>query len=113
MGLFPTKIVEVDKAKDRGTRRPRWRQTWCQEKRGGVSISPSRLGRAGESRSSRLSPGNWRLLVDAGLPLLRGLRVLEKQEKNPTLKSVIGDLSLAIEGGSTFFRGARATSEDI
>jgi type IV pilus assembly protein PilC len=28
--------------------------------------------------------------------------VLEKQEKNPTLRSVIGDLSLAIEGGSTF-----------
>ncbi len=41
-------------------------------------------------------------LVDAGLPLLRGLRVLEKQEKNPTLKSIIGELALAIEGGSTF-----------
>jgi type IV pilus assembly protein PilC len=41
-------------------------------------------------------------LVEAGLPLLRGLRVLEKQERNATLKSIIGDLSLAIEGGSTF-----------
>src|SRR4029077_5908856 len=36
------------------------------------------------------------------LPLLRGLRVLEKQEKNPTLKSIIAELALAIEGGSTF-----------
>src|SRR4029077_3993612 len=41
-------------------------------------------------------------LVDAGLPLLRGLRVLEKQERNPTLKRILGDLGNAIEGGSTF-----------
>jgi type IV pilus assembly protein PilC len=41
-------------------------------------------------------------LVDAGLPLLRGLRVLEKQERNRTLKKILGELSLAIEGGSTF-----------
>src|SRR5208282_5001097 len=31
-----------------------------------------------------------------------GLRVLEKQERNATLKRIIGDLALAIEGGSTF-----------
>ncbi len=41
-------------------------------------------------------------LVDAGLPLLRGLRVLEKQERNATLKTILGELALAIEGGSTF-----------
>ncbi|MGO9537543.1 MAG: type II secretion system F family protein, partial [Limisphaerales bacterium] len=41
-------------------------------------------------------------LVDAGLPLLRGLRVLEKQERNSTLKRILGELALAIEGGSTF-----------
>jgi type IV pilus assembly protein PilC len=41
-------------------------------------------------------------LVDAGLPLLRGMRVLEKQERNPTLKSIIGELALSVEGGSTF-----------
>ena len=44
-------------------------------------------------------------LVDAGLPLLRGLRVLEKQERNPTLKGIIGELALSIEGGSTFSEG--------
>jgi len=41
-------------------------------------------------------------LVDAGLPLLRGLRVLEKQERNGTLRRILGELALAIEGGSTF-----------
>src|SRR6185369_13026617 len=44
-------------------------------------------------------------LVDAGLPLLRGLRVLEKQERNATLKNIIGELALSIEGGSTFSEG--------
>jgi len=44
-------------------------------------------------------------LVDAGLPLLRGLRVLEKQEKNVTLKGIIGELAISIEGGSTFSEG--------
>ena len=36
---------------------------------------------------------------------LRGLRVLEKQERNPTLKDIIGELALSIEGGSTFSEG--------
>jgi type IV pilus assembly protein PilC len=44
-------------------------------------------------------------LVDAGLPLLRGLRVLEKQERAPTLKDIIGKLAVSIEGGSTFSEG--------
>ena len=41
-------------------------------------------------------------LVDAGLPLLRGMRVLEKQERNVTLKGIIGELAVSVEGGSTF-----------
>ncbi|MEI6712208.1 MAG: type II secretion system F family protein [Verrucomicrobiota bacterium] len=41
-------------------------------------------------------------LIDAGLPLLRGLDVLAKQEKDPVLKRVIGDLSEAVQSGSTF-----------
>jgi type IV pilus assembly protein PilC len=41
-------------------------------------------------------------LVDSGLPLLRGLRLLERQEKNPTLRRVMNDLSISIESGSTF-----------
>ena len=41
-------------------------------------------------------------LQEAGLPLLRGLRVLEKQEKHPKLKEVVGELGVSVEGGSTF-----------
>ena len=41
-------------------------------------------------------------LIDAGLPLLRGLSVLNRQEKNPTLKRTLQQLAESIEGGSTF-----------
>ena len=44
-------------------------------------------------------------LIDAGLPLLRGLMVLEKQERDPVLKATIGKLSDAVQGGSTFSEG--------
>ena len=44
-------------------------------------------------------------LIDAGLPLLRGLTVLEKQEKDPMLKATIGKLSDSVQGGSTFSEG--------
>ncbi len=41
-------------------------------------------------------------LIHAGLPLLRGLNVLERQEKNPALKKAIHEISESIEGGSNF-----------
>lgn len=41
-------------------------------------------------------------LIHAGLPLLRGLKVLERQEKNAALKKAVGDISDSIEGGGTF-----------
>ena len=44
-------------------------------------------------------------LIDAGLPLLRGLTVLEKQERDPVLKATIAKLSDAVQGGSTFSEG--------
>ncbi len=41
-------------------------------------------------------------LIDAGLPLVRGLNVLQKQEKNAVLKRTLSKLVDAVEGGSTF-----------
>ena len=41
-------------------------------------------------------------LIDAGLPLLRGLNVLAKQEKDLVLKGTINHLADAVQGGSTF-----------
>jgi type IV pilus assembly protein PilC len=41
-------------------------------------------------------------LIDAGLPLLRGLNVLAKQERDVLLKNTINQLADSVQGGSTF-----------
>ncbi len=44
-------------------------------------------------------------LIDAGLPLLRALTVLAKQERDRVLQKTITNLSDAVQGGSTFSEG--------
>ncbi|HEV2803733.1 MAG TPA: type II secretion system F family protein [Chthoniobacterales bacterium] len=44
-------------------------------------------------------------LIDAGLPLLRGLNVLSKQERDGVLKTTINKLADSVQGGSTFSEG--------
>ncbi len=106
MNLFPTKIVEVDKDKP-------------EKKAGGAAKAGGAKKKGGKGLSTNINikiPGlsgrvlttftrQLATLVDAGLPMLRGLRVLEKQERNPTLKNIIGELAVSIEGGSTFSEG--------
>lgn len=41
-------------------------------------------------------------LVDAGLPLVRSLEVLAKQERNPLLRKALKEMAEAIQSGSTF-----------
>ena len=41
-------------------------------------------------------------LIDSGLPLLRGLNVLSKQERDPVLKKTIDKLADSVQGGNTF-----------
>ena len=41
-------------------------------------------------------------LVDAGLPLLRGLHVLQRQSPNPSLREALAGMCEAVESGSTF-----------
>jgi type IV pilus assembly protein PilC len=111
MGLFPTKIVEIDKVKEKTDKKSKQpsgkggKPTKGGKKGGGINIKIP--GLSGKVKSKVLTAFTRQLatLVDAGLPLLRGLRVLEKQERNPTLKGIIGELALSIEGGSTFSEG--------
>ena len=108
MQLFPTKIVEVDKAKDKPDKKakakPDKKGGKGGKKKGGMNLNIQIPGLSGKVKSKVLTTFTRQLatLVDAGLPLLRGLRVLEKQERNATLKGILGELALAIEGGSTF-----------
>jgi type IV pilus assembly protein PilC len=110
MGLFPTKIVEVEKVKekpDKKAGKPAAKGKPGKKGGGGMNINIQIPGLSGRVKSKVLTTFTRQLatLVDAGLPLLRGLRVLEKQEKHPTLKNIIGELALSIEGGSTFSEG--------
>ncbi len=42
------------------------------------------------------------ILLDAGLPLVRALKTLEAQSKNPALKKVLEMTSISVESGQTF-----------
>ena len=108
MGLFPTKIVEVDKVKEKTARKGKDKPAHRAPKKGGaMNLSINIPGLSGRVKSKVLTSFTRQLatLVDAGLPLLRGMRVLEKQEKNATLRTILGDLALSVEGGSTFSEG--------
>src|SRR5438034_3531162 len=106
MGLFPTKIVEIEKVAEKPGKKGK-PAAKAGKKGGGVNINIKIPGLSGRVKSKVLTTFTRQLatLVDAGLPLLRGLRVLEKQERNPTLKNIISELALSIEGGSTFSEG--------
>jgi type IV pilus assembly protein PilC len=107
MGLFPTKIVETDKEKGKAkvdkkaAPGPAGKSA---KKKGAMNLQIKIPGLSGGVKSKVLTTFTRQLatLVDAGLPLLRGLRVLEKQERNATLKNILAELALGIEGGSTF-----------
>jgi type IV pilus assembly protein PilC len=40
-------------------------------------------------------------MIDAGLPLVQGLEILEKQQENPTFKKILGNIRSDVEAGST------------
>ena len=104
MGLYPTRIVEVEKERVKPDQKGKPAKAGKAGKKAGINLNIRIPGLSGKIKSKILTTFTRQLatLVDAGLPLLRGLRVLEKQERNPTLKSIISDLALSIEGGSTF-----------
>ena len=104
MGFFPTKVVEDKgggKAPETGLKKPAKKGA---KKGGAMNLQINIPGLSGRVKSKVLTTFTRQLatLVQAGLPLLRGLRVLEKQEKSVNLKNILGDLGTAIEGGSTF-----------
>src|SRR5438876_6726918 len=108
MGFFPTRVVEVDKSKDKTDAKAKAGPKAAGKKGGfNANLNIQIPGLSGRVKSKVLTTFTRQLatLVDAGLPLLRGLRVLEKQEKNPTLKSIVAELAFSIEGGSTFSEG--------
>ena len=104
MGYFPTKVAEAAGDKAKGGKKKSAKKK-KKGKKGSINLSIPGFG--GKVKPKILTTFTRQLatLVDAGLPLLRGLRVLAKQEKNAVLKRIIGELGDSIEGGSTFSEG--------
>lgn len=98
-GYFPTKLEEVSGGAASGGRRPA-------AKKGGalsMEIKMPKIFRA-KVKAKQLMTFTRQMatLVNAGLPLMRALRVLQRQEKNETLKEAVTQMAESIEGGSTF-----------
>ena len=107
MGYFPTNVTEADKAPGKKGRKaapsPVTGGAKSGAKKGFGSIDLKFLS-SGKVKRKVLTASTRQLatLIDAGLPLLRGLDVLRKQEKNPTLKRTLQQLADSVEAGSTF-----------
>jgi type IV pilus assembly protein PilC len=98
MGLFPTKVLAPS---HRGPRvalngpRPRVKpRTW------NLSF-PAWGGGVGTTILTTFTR-QLATLVEAGMPLIRGLRILHEQAESRALQRVIEELSLTIENGSSF-----------
>lgn len=96
-GFFPTNVVEIDA-------RAQKKKQSSVAPAAGMKMElrlPSFLSRV---KPKQLTGFTRQLatLVNAGLPLLRGLQVLNKQERNPALKRAVGEMAQSIEAGSTF-----------
>src|SRR6266404_3166457 len=95
MGLFPTKILE--------SRPPL--KTWRPSKK----VMAPKLGFTLPWPSRKIKPQvltvctrQLATLTEAGLPLLRGLRILIEQEENRRMRQVIEHISASIENGAAF-----------
>jgi type IV pilus assembly protein PilC len=102
MGYFPTKVAEAEKPKEKGGEKKAKPAPGAKKKGRGMNFNIPGLGGGVKPKILTAFTRQLATLVDAGLPLLRGLRVLEKQERNATLRRIIGELADSIEGGSTF-----------
>ncbi|HUJ72018.1 MAG TPA: type II secretion system F family protein [Verrucomicrobiae bacterium] len=107
MGYFPTNVAEADKVsakkKGKGAAPAGPAGAKAGGKKGFGSMELKFFG-SGKIKSKTLTAVTRQLatLIDAGLPLLRGLDVLRKGEKNATLKRTLQQLADSVEAGSTF-----------
>lgn len=111
-GMFPTNVIETGGAakKEKKTSAPVAKDAKSVPKAvtkpGGmqINLNVSMLWGGSGVKPKELCVFTRQLatLVDAGLPLLRGLNVLQRQEKNQILKAIINDLGTSVESGSTF-----------
>jgi len=111
MGFFPTKVTEAAKESGKKTDKKaakggaKGAAGGAKGAKGKINLNNIKIPFIGGGVKTKVLCTFTRqlaTLVDAGLPLLRGLRVLNKQEHNPALKEAIEKMAVSVEGGSTF-----------
>lgn len=101
-GYFPTKVSEIGGA---GSKRKQEAGAAVQAKVSGKGFElkmPKFFSARVKQKELMVFTRQLATLVDAGLPLLRGLRILLKQEKNVGLREALSGMGESVEGGSTF-----------
>jgi len=106
-GLFPTSVKEGGKAKaPKGGKAPKGaKKTGSKEIKLNIPFLEKKTIK---SKVLMIFTRQLATLIDAGLPLLRGLTVLGKQEPDPVLKKTINELAEAVQSGGTFSDGLTA-----
>jgi type IV pilus assembly protein PilC len=103
-GLFPTSIKEAKSAG--GNKRAVAGGGATGAKQGGsmfASLNSLSLGSPViKAKQLTLTTRQLAILLDAGLPLVRSLRTLEKQTKDGAVRRVLNETANAVESGSTF-----------
>ncbi|MEN9975775.1 MAG: hypothetical protein RLZZ282_1781, partial [Verrucomicrobiota bacterium] len=96
-GLYPTQIQEEGKGK-----KGKAAATTKSKGKPATKAPKSALGGRVKPKNLMIFTRQLATLIDSGLPLLRSLTVLEKQEPNLVLRATIGSLAENVQGGSTF-----------
>jgi type IV pilus assembly protein PilC len=97
-GLYPTQIHEEGKSKGKAKAAP----AKAKGKPKAKSTAKGQVGGRVKPKNLMIFTRQLATLIDSGLPLLRSLTVLEKQEPNPVLKATVSALAENVQGGSTF-----------
>jgi type IV pilus assembly protein PilC len=104
-GYYPTSVMEAGKAakaaKAKGAKAPKASKQAGGKKELNISI-PFLERKTIKPKTLMIFTRQLATLIDAGLPLLRGLTVLGKQEPDVVLRKVIHKLADTVQGGSTF-----------
>jgi type IV pilus assembly protein PilC len=97
-GLYPTQINEEGKVKGKAKAAP----AKAKGKPKAKSTAKGQVGGRVKPKNLMIFTRQLATLIDSGLPLLRSLTVLEKQEPNPVLKATVSALAENVQSGSTF-----------
>jgi type IV pilus assembly protein PilC len=106
-GLLPTSVkpAKAGAAKKEEKKGALGVQAAPQKKKGLLDMNLSLGGSTIKTKDLTVLTRQMAILLDAGLPLIRSLRTLEKQATNPTVKRILGETASSVEGGSTFSEG--------